>query len=76
MKTTLTFVAAVAPTETRVGGVVSTTTVSTAALLVAMPKAFVTTQRKVAPLSAAAAADSVYEDDVAPAMFAPPRCHW
>src|SRR5262245_51257548 len=51
-------------------------TVSVAELLVALPNVLVTTARKVAPLSASCADASVYVGAVAPAMFAPSRCHW
>ena len=49
-------------------------TVSVALLLVAVPKALVTTARKVAPLSPAAAVN-VNVGLVAPAMLVVPRCH-
>jgi hypothetical protein len=49
-------------------------TVSVAALLVADPKALLTTARNVAPLSAAVVWN-VYVDELAFAMFAPLRCH-
>ena len=49
-------------------------TVSVALLLVAVPKVFVTTERKMAPLSPLAAVKLSVEL-VAPEMFAPFLCH-
>ncbi len=51
------------------------TTVNTAALLVTLPAALVTTARYWAVLSPAVAL-KVYEAPVAPATFVPLRCHW
>ena len=51
-------------------------TVRVAALLVAVPKALVTTARNIAPLSDVATDAMVKLADVAPAMLAPLRCHW
>ena len=57
-------------------GAVFDTTVRVALLLVALPKAFVTTARNCAPLSEGWAFETVYDDEVAPLMGAPLRCHW
>ena len=53
-----------------------TSTLSVAALEVAVPTEFVTTTRNVAPSSAAVVAGVVYVAPVAPAMSVVPRCHW
>jgi hypothetical protein len=51
-------------------------TVSVAGLLIALPAELVTITRNVAPLSPETVAGVVYEDDVAPLMFALFFCHW
>jgi hypothetical protein len=51
-------------------------TVNVAGLLIALPAELVTITRNVAPLSPETVAGVVYEDDVAPLMFALFFCHW
>ena len=58
------------------GGARSSLTVSVAGRLVTLPESFVTTTRKVAPLSAGCGSASVYDAAVAPGMSVPSRCHW
>ena len=57
-----------------VGGALLST-VSVAALQVAVPAALLTTARNCAPLSAAVAV-RVKVGELAPGMFTPLRCHW
>ena len=57
------------------GGIACALTVSAAALLVTLPAEFDTTTRNCAPLSEAAVAGVVYEEEVAPEIGAPPSCH-
>src|SRR3978361_335420 len=61
------------------GEIVSTgalaVTVSVPSLLVALPKALLTTARKVAALAPSTGAGSVYVVAVAPAIATPLRCH-
>src|SRR6476620_2802751 len=58
---------------TRAGG--GTCTVRVTSLLVALPNEFVTTQRNLAPLSAAVVGGVVYIGEVAPEIFTWFRCH-
>jgi hypothetical protein len=57
-------------------GRVSVVTVSSAARVVALPNELVTTQSKVAPVSARVTFGRVYVADVAPMMVCPFRRHW